>query len=85
METRLRRYEKSPKDGRFEIIGSELVTFIAITGKKSAIVEDKKGKRKTVRRKSLLDVPNSVLYPEMTIVGKSKPNPENWKKACYYN
>lgn len=81
MKTRLKRYEKS-QDGQFKRISSELVTFVRITGEKSAIVKDKNGKEKTVRRSSLLDVPQSILYPDIPVINKEH---EDWRKYNYFD
>lgn len=84
MKARLKRYEQV--NGQWVKIQSEPVEFICITGDRSAKIIDSTGKRKTVRRSSLLDVPQHILYPEIQIVGnRSDPDTESWKAACYFD
>lgn len=76
MEALLRKFEKV--NGQWVKIQSEKVTFIAITGTQSAKVIDSKSKERIVRRKSLLDVPSHILYPDIPIIGKcSEPDNES--------
>ena len=51
-------------DGQYRKIQSEKVMFVNVVGELSALVVDKNGKQKRVRRKNLLDVPDYLLYPE---------------------
>ena len=83
MKTRLKRYENV--NGQWVKIQSEIVEFVEITGDRSARIIDSKGKKRTVRRANLLDVPQHVLYPDIQIVGRQEPDPEVWKKACYFD
>lgn len=84
MKARLKRYEQV--NGQWVKIQSETVEFICITTDRSAKIIDSIGKHKTVRRSSLLDIPQHILYPEIDIVGKrSEPDTESWKAACYFD
>ena len=82
MITRLKKTELV--NGQWCKVASEIVTFVEITGEQSAVIIDKQGKRRTVRRKSLLDVPQAVLYPNIAVVGTVKSDPENWKRGSYF-
>lgn len=84
MKARLKRYEQV--NGQWVKIQSETVEFICITGDRSAKIIDSTGKHKTVRRSSLMDIPQHILYPEIQIVGKrSEPDTESWKAGCYFD
>lgn len=83
MITRHTRFEYI--NGKAEKLPSELVTFVSLTGTQQAIIIDKQGKRRRVMRKTLLDVPNAILWPDIPIVGTVKFTSENWKRACYYD
>ena len=84
MKTRLLKYENI--NGQWVKVQSEKVTFLSITGTNSAKIIDTKGKERIVRRKSLLDVPSHILYPDIPIVGKcSEVDTESWKRACYFD
>lgn len=88
MKARLKRYEKNQSDtgAAYNRIQSESVEFICITGDRSAKIIDSTGKHKTVRRSSLMDIPQHILYPEIDIVGKrSELDTESWKAACYFD
>jgi len=82
MITRLKKTELV--NGQWRKAASEIVTFVEITSEQSAVIIDKHGKRRTVRRKSLLDVPQAVLYPNIPVVGTVKIDPENWKRGSYF-
>ena len=86
MKTRLIQYEKnfSDKGTAYNKIQSVIVDFVCITGTQSAKVIYN-GKLHTVRRKSLLDVPQYILYPDIPIVGRVNGDPENWKRSCYFD
>jgi hypothetical protein len=71
-------------DGKWVCIEPEPVQFICITGDESAKIIDKQGKHRTVRRKTLIDVPNHILYPDMEVVGTVASDPENWKRGSYF-
>lgn len=83
MITRHKKYEFI--NGKWAKVQSEKVAFVCITGEKSAKVIDKNGKQHTVRRDTLLDVPNHILWPNITIVGTMKADTESWKKATYFD
>jgi len=83
MKTRLKRYEQV--NGQWVKIQSEIVDFIEITGDRSARIIDSKGKKRTVRRANLLDIPSHVLYPDIPEAEKKCNDPENWKRACYFD
>ena len=79
------KVSKRLEDGTIIRCVDQIVEFVGITGTKSANVIDSKGKHKRVLRNSLLDVPSHLLYPDIPIVGKSEPDPESWKAACYFD
>lgn len=81
MKTRHKKYEFI--NGKWTKVQSEWVTFIRITGSQSAIVT-KNGKQMTVKRSTLLDVPNHILYPDIPIMGSVDPDPEVWKRGSYF-
>lgn len=84
MQTRHRLFEFI--DGKPCKTASECVTFIEITGTQSAKILDRTGRVRIVRRHTLLDVPNTILYPEMTHVGRSEEtDTESWKKSTYFD
>lgn len=83
MQTRLIRYEFI--DGKYKKIQSEVVEFICITGRQSAKIIDPSGKERIVRRSSLLDIPDYVLYPELRIKIKYEYDTESWKRSCYFD
>lgn len=83
MQTRLIRYEFI--EGKYNKIQSEVVTFIGITGRQSAKIIDTSGKERIVRRSSLLDIPDYVLYPELRITIKYEYDSESWKRSCYFD
>jgi hypothetical protein len=83
MITRHKRYEQV--NGRWVKIQSDLVTFVCITGEKSAKVIDKYGKQHTVRRDTLLDVPQHILYPNIPVAVPKVYDEESMRKAFYYD
>ena len=83
MEALLRKFEKV--NGQWVKIQSEKVTFVCVTSPLSAKIIDKNGKQHTVRRSSLTGLPSHILYPDIPIIGKSEPDTESWKRACYYD
>ena len=83
MITRHKRYEQV--NGQWVKIPSDLVTFVCITGEKSAKVIDKNGKQHTVRRDTLLDVPQHVLYPNIPVAVPKVYDEESMRKAFYYD
>ena len=83
MITRHKRYELV--NGQWVKIQSDIVTFVCITGTKSAKVIDKNGKQHTVRRDTLLDVPQSVLYPNIPVIAPKVYDDESIRKAFYYD
>ena len=83
MKTRLKRYEQV--NGQWVKIQSEIVEFVEITGDMSARIIDSKGKKRTVRRANLLDVPQNILYPNIPVVAPKVVDSESWKKACYFD
>mgnify|MGYP001767834149 FL=1 len=84
MEALLRKFEKV--NGQWVKIQSEKVTFVCVTGSKSAKIIDKNGKQHTVRRSSLTGLPPHILWPEVQHTGKcAKPDTESWKRACYFD
>ena len=83
MEALLKRYENI--NGQWVKIQSEKVTFLSITGTNSAKIIDSKGKERIVRRSSLINVPKHVLYPNIPVIGKCEPDPDQWKRACYFD
>jgi hypothetical protein len=84
MKTRHRQFEFNPVTRQSTKIASDIVTFVRITGTQFAIVIDKNGKEKRVKRDTLLDVPNNVLYPNIPIVGTIKADAESWKIGSYF-
>lgn len=72
-------------NGQINKIPSELVTFVCITGEKSAKVIDKNGKQHTVRRDTLLDVPQNILYPNIPVAVPKVYDEESMRKAFYYD
>lgn len=82
MKARLKRYEQV--NGQWVKIQSEPVEFICITGDRSAKIIDSTGKNKTVRRSSLLDVPDNILWPNIPV---AVPNvyDESIRRAFYYD
>jgi uncharacterized membrane protein YjjB (DUF3815 family) len=56
-----------------------------IPGEKSAKVIDKNGKQHTVRRDTLLDVPQHILYPNIPVVVPKVYDEESMRKAFYYD
>jgi hypothetical protein len=84
MRTRHRLFEYV--DNKPSKIASEWVEFIEITGSQSAKIIDRLGRVRIVRRHTLLDVPNTTLYPQMTHVGRSEEvDTESWKKSTYFD
>ena len=83
MITRHKKYEFI--NGKWAKVQSEKVTFVRIIGTQFAIVIDKNGKEKRVKRDTLLDVPNHILWPNITIVGTVKADTEVWKRATYFD
>jgi len=80
MITRLIQYECI--DGKYRKVQSIKVEFIRITGSMSAVVMDKQGNYHIVRRKSLLDIPNAMLYPEME---KAKTEYVDYRTYTYFD
>ena len=87
MKAKLKRYEKNQSDtgAAYIPIQSENVEFVCITGKQSAKIVDSKGVERIVRRSSLMDIPDYILYPELRSTIKYEPDPEQWKRACYFD
>ena len=85
MKTRHRQFEFDKATRKSVKIASDIVTFVRITGTQFAVVIDKNGKEKRVKRDTLLDVPSYLLYPEITVVGTVKADTESWKKATYFD
>lgn len=83
MDALLKRYKNI--NGQWVKIQSEKVTFLSITGTNSAKIIDSKGKERIVRRSSLMNVPSHILYPDIPIIGKCEPDPDQWKRACYFD
>lgn len=83
MKARLKRYEQV--NGQWVKIQSEPVEFICITTDRSAKIIDSTGKPKTVRRSSLLDVPDNILWPNIPIVAQKVYDDESMRKAFYYD
>ena len=86
MKARLKRYEKNQSDtgAAYNRIQSESVEFICITGDRSAKIIDSTGKTKTVRRSSLLDVPDNILWPNIP-AAVPKVYDESIRRAFYYD
>ena len=82
MKARLKRYEFM--NGQWVKIQSETVDFICITGDRSAKIIDSTGKTKTVRRSSLLDMPDNILWPNIP-VAEPKVYDESIRRAFYYD
>ena len=82
MKARLKRYEQV--NGQWVKIQSEPVDFICITGDRSAKIIDSTGKSKTVRRSSLLDVPDNILWPNIP-AAVPKVYDESIRRAFYYD
>ena len=82
MKARLKRYEQV--NGQWVKIQSEPVEFICITGDRSAKILDSTGKHKTVRRSSLLDVPDNILWPNIP-AAVPKVYDESIRRAFYYD
>jgi len=82
MKARLKRYEQV--NGQWVKIQSETVDFICITGDRSAKIIDSTGKPKTVRRSSLLDVPDNILWPNIP-AAVPKVYDESIRRAFYYD
>ena len=82
MKARLKRYEQV--NGKWKKIQSETVDLICITGDRSAKIIDSTGKTKTVRRSSLLDVPDNILWPNIP-VAVPKVYDESIRRAFYYD
>ena len=82
MKARLKRYEQV--NGQWVKIQSEIVEFICITGDRSAKIIDNTGKNKTVRRSSLLDVPDNILWPNIP-AAVPKVYDESIRRAFYYD
>ena len=82
MKARLKRYEQV--NGQWVKIQSEPVEFICITGDRSAKIIDSTGKHKTVRRSSLLDVPDNILWPNIP-EAVPKVYDESIRRAFYYD
>lgn len=85
MKTRHRQFEFDKATRKPVKVASDIVTFVRITGTQFAVVIDKNGKEKRVKRDTLLDVPNNVLYPDIQVVGTVKADTESWKKATYFD
>lgn len=83
MITRHKRYEQV--NGQWVKIQSDIVTFVCITGEKSAKVIDKYGKQHTVRRDTLLDVPQHILYPNIPVAVPKVYDEENYRKSVYFD
>ena len=83
MDALLKSYENI--NGQWVKIQSEKVTFLSITGTNSAKIIDSKGKERIVRRSSLINVPSHLLYPDIPIIGKCEPDPDQWKRASYFD
>lgn len=83
MKTRLKRYEQV--NGQWVKIQSETVEFICITGDRSAKIIDSTGKHKTVRRSSLMDVPDNILWPNIPVAVPKIYDDESMRKAFYYD
>ena len=69
-------------DDKYKKIQSEKVTFICLVGKQSAKIVDRFGKEKIVRRRSLIDVPDSILYPDIPIVNKEHTD---WRDYTHFH
>ena len=82
MKARLKRYEQV--NGQWVKIQSEPVDFICITTDRSAKIIDSTGKTKTVRRSSLLDVPDNILWPNIP-AAVPKVYDESIRRAFYYD
>lgn len=69
-------------DGKPMKIGSEFVEFIEITGSQSAIIVDKNGIIRKVRRHTLLDVPQHILHPDIQVHNVEH---EDWRNYTHFN
>ena len=88
MKAKLKHYEKNQSDtgAAYIPIQSESVEYICNVSDISAKIIDSKGITKTVRKTSLSGIPDHILYPDVKHVGKvSEPDPEQWKRACYFD